>query len=766
MKLKLSWRFLLQLFSLLAFVISIIWIIREPKFDSFSALFSGIAGFIASFATSDSPILAPKNNRQKMLEKVNSVWITGVLDKALQGTNPLQLQLKYEPDSVKSGSEWIKNSISYNQEHFFLEESPLKLFERAGRELLVLGKPGTGKTTFLLKLLKDLIILALANEKQPIPIVLYLSSWSKSRKAIKDWITDELRDKYLIPINICNQWVNGNELLLLLDGLDEVQEQFRNDCIVAINEFKKDHMVDIVICSRTDEYQLSNTKLRLSTAIAIQQLSYKEIDTYLSLFGEEFLPLRKSLYYDSSLRELITTPLMLRIAITANKNISDASFTKSNLGYEQIINFYISQILGEKRANVDIPPQKISFFLSWLSRQLIAHDQSIFLLEQLQEDWLKTSSQRKYYYLTTIVIGGCAGTIASFFGTLISFLTGRGNWVLTAPPFILLGGIVGAVLLTAQIKSKIVPVEKLVWKLKWSWKSAGKGIMNGLLLGIFACVGLIILALFLNNNTEASFETKALNFMGAIFVAFLLSATASLILGFIGAFTGQVSYKWILIGLSLGVTGGIFTTFFGGIIGFFVFRYFDPEQMDSIQSSWFTIFAYASLIRGFIKGLVFGLVGGIVGSIVYGLQGSELESRNRQNQGIYYSTINALIVWLIVLLCIGLIGGAITIPTSSVIFFKDLESLEFAEAFGFGSLFGLITAMQFGGYAAIKHYALRIVIEKDDTMPTGIIRLLENAVNLNLLYRVGGGFMFTHRLILEHFAKLETRKQSSTFTKI
>lgn len=384
----------------------------------------------------------------------------------------------------------------------------------------------------------------------------------------------------------------------------------------------------------------------------------------------------------------------------------------------------------------------------------------------MQEDWLKTASQRKYYYLITVGIGGCAGAIASFLGTLIILITGWGNWVLTAPPFIILGGIVGALLLTAKVKSKIVPVEKLVWKLKWSWKSAGKGVVSGILLGVFACIGLIILALFINNNLiETPFETNQI-IIGTIIFAFLLSAMASLILGFIGAFTGQVSYKWILIGLSLGITGGIFTTIFMGIIGFYVFRYFDAESMDATQNSWFTVFAYASLIRGFIKGLVFGLIGGIVGSIVLGLQGSEIESKVRKNQGIYYSTINALVVWLIMLFCIGIIGGAITIPASSTIFFSGLETLDFAEAFGYGTLFGLVVAMQFGGYAIIKHYALRVTIENDKTMPTGIIKSLENAVKLNLLYEVGGGFMFTHRLIMEHFAKLEAREQSSTIMKI
>jgi len=310
MKIKLSWRFLLQLFSFLTLAISIIWIIKEPKIDSMSAFLSGVAGFIASFAASNSPILVPKNNRLKMLEKISTIWVTGVLQKALQGFTPLELKMRYEPDAVTSGPDWIKNTNILNEENIIIEDSVYALFQQAGRELLVLGKPGIGKTIFILKLLKDLIARALADNNQPIPIILYLSSWSKSRKTIKDWIIDELSEKYLIPINICNQWVNNNELLLLLDGLDEVQEQFRDDCVNSINRFTQEHMVEIVVCCRTEEYKSLNAKLKLQTAITIQQLSYKEIDSYLGSCGEEFLQLRKALYYDPNLRELVVTPLI------------------------------------------------------------------------------------------------------------------------------------------------------------------------------------------------------------------------------------------------------------------------------------------------------------------------------------------------------------------------------------------------------------------------------------------------------------------------
>lgn len=44
----------------------------------------------------------------------------------------------------------------------------------------------------------------------------------------------------------------------LLDGLDEMEEDARPDCIAAINTYHREHLRPLVICSRTSEIDWAN----------------------------------------------------------------------------------------------------------------------------------------------------------------------------------------------------------------------------------------------------------------------------------------------------------------------------------------------------------------------------------------------------------------------------------------------------------------------------------------------------------------------------
>ena len=52
-----------------------------------------------------------------------------------------------------------------------------------------------------------------------------------------------------------------------------------------------------------------------------------------------------------------------------------------------------------------------------------------------------------------------------------------------------------------------------------------------------------------------------------------------------------------------------------------------------------------------------------------------------------------------------------------------------------------------------NHLLLRLIFWYDDLLPGDLVRLLDQAAALSLMRRVGGGFIFAHQLIQDHFAR-------------
>jgi len=62
-----------------------------------------------------------------------------------------------------------------------------------------------------------------------------------------------------------------------------------------------------------------------------------------------------------------------------------------------------------------------------------------------------------------------------------------------------------------------------------------------------------------------------------------------------------------------------------------------------------------------------------------------------------------------------------------------------------------------GGLAPIQHVVLRMHLQRLKFMPWNYPQFLDYAADHILLRKVGGGYMFRHRLLLDYFANLETK---------
>ena len=74
----------------------------------------------------------------------------------------------------------------------------------------------------------------------------------------------------------------------------------------------------------------------------------------------------------------------------------------------------------------------------------------------------------------------------------------------------------------------------------------------------------------------------------------------------------------------------------------------------------------------------------------------------------------------------------------------------------YGVLGGLCIGLWYGGLDVIQHYIVRILLWRAGAMPWNYARFLDYAAEeLNFLQKVGGGYIFVHRYLLEYFAAME-----------
>lgn len=160
---------------------------------------------------------------------------------------------------------------------------------------------------------------------------------------------------------------------------------------------------------------------------------------------------------------------------------------------------------------------------------------------------------------------------------------------------------------------------------------------------------------------------------------------------------------------------------------------------------------YNGLISGILVILASWVLIGLYVVLQSGLSSNMLDQRHRinPNEGIWRSARNGLMiglgVWFFGGWVVGLIVAFVVGPTVGLV--GGLIA---------GLLAGVAGWLWGGGIACIKHAVLRLLLWQAMFMPLNYPRFLDYATERVLLRKVGGGYIFVHRLLQDYFASLDT----------
>jgi NACHT domain-containing protein len=650
-----------------------------------------VAGLLVSIAALGMPFLTRHldrrdtdlrqhriRDRQVMLARVRNRWIAGVLDQSLANQAWIRLQTRRRPDVVQRPDMMLRRAGG-KAAPVPATMSISTVFSQLGGGLLILGAPGSGKTTALLEIARDLLDWAEADQSQPVPVVFNLSSWAGRRPLLDEWMVDELHTNYRVPRSIAAQWLAGDEILPLLDGLDEVAAPARIGCIQAINGFLREHgLARVVVCSRTQEYTTLASMLQLEEAVELQAPTRQQVSDYLAAAGSALEDVRAALTADSTLWNLLCSPLVLAIATLTYVNRPAGALRAIGTSEQRLallFDAYTQRMFEHRSGRYSLA--QTHHWLAWLARRMHADGRSEFHLDRLQPAWLSATASRKLAAIGPVL------SVALISGLAAGLILG---WV------------------------------------------------DGLELGLF-----FALVFGLKKPRSSKRPGWWLRIQDGVRIGLIVG----LVLG-------------LLQGLHLGPAKGLAEGLFFGVFGGLLSGFRKTEPVEEIRWSWWrarfglSVGLAGGLICGLVYGLAigltagmfFGLFFGLAFGLVFGLVPGLIHERTVPNEGIHRSARRAV--------AIGLFFG---------LFFALPFGLFFglAEALLFELFFGLAGGLVFGGLACLQHLAVRVLMAMHGVAPLRYVRFLDEATERLFLRRTGGGYIFVHRLLLEHFAAYSVR---------
>jgi hypothetical protein len=821
----------------IAFVVLVIILFAKPSTGGIIAL---IAAALTSALNAGSLIttfewfrsfffqstnVASHNLRKQILDEQKSQWIDKVFASAVSDKLidvKFDADAKFMQDIHKLASDLlaekhVKESNHYNENsNLFLQQEEQKerfklgtidytiydAFCASGKQLIILGEGGSGKTIALLGILRILHDEAQGLLTGNIPVVFKLSSWahwvklednvtevknntltensspksehfSQEDLSLEIWLLKELEEIFRDikpPTRILKDLIKGRRIIFLLDGFDEVPENLLQQLFHEICKFvspnDQAYSTQFILTSRLEEFEAIQVNFSriAGKSITLREIDNEDIQNYLA--DVKYQKIRDLIFEpQSKLRDYAQRPFILNALAEAFQDRADLQDLRSVLenpsdtntisgsGMKSmpriILSTYVEQQFNRKTdaantiGDYDYDRQTAKKYLSWIAHQPLKEVQSGIFVEQLQPSWLKDGFWYWAYILTSRAIGAASIAVGVGF-----FLSGPLNYIF----FGLIAG------LTIGVLDRLLPYGG--WQKRQSpFKNVSDLIKNvsDLIIRIISVYVLcsIVLSILLGRITPSPSEDLILggwvSLTGITLAWFLplffatIYTTRNLEFKLTSDINPVEKLKFeIRTFLYYAIAGGITV---GLIVAVFA-RLLSIQQFGT-SARWLVEFTLVGipwvnqLTVGFLVGFVFGgMIAGIFGLLKIT---TVVEMRQRPNHGIRLSILNAVRVATSLAFFFGSVLGL----GLWHFYNNDMYGLYRGICNGLG--IGILGGLWYGGIDTIHHVILRFFLFASGCTPWRLAHFLRYCCNLNLMREIGASYSFSHDYLRLYF---------------
>lgn len=223
---------------------------------------------------------------EQLAHAVSAQWVRELELRRAYDPQPLQVHwhvvdsdLADHRDNIERRADSTRRELGDLSGSFAAVEDVYRMVP--SERLLVLGGPGSGKTVLAIHFVLS-VLQARGSAADRVPVLFNLGGWNPA-VALRDWLADQLTVDYPMGRRLAVELLDGNRILPVLDGFDEIVDGFHQAALAELSSTT----MPFLLTSRVDEFSaaVSVTGRRLSRAAVVQldRIGIEDLAGYLPL---------------------------------------------------------------------------------------------------------------------------------------------------------------------------------------------------------------------------------------------------------------------------------------------------------------------------------------------------------------------------------------------------------------------------------------------------------------------------------------------------